>query len=408
MDELQSYLFREGNCAYAYQFMGAHPVRGGYAFTVWAPNATAVSVVGDFNGWDHTKNPMENDNGIWSTRIAGIKQYATYKYAICGPNGWTLKADPYAFHAETRPKTASKTFDITKYRWKDKKWMAARASFNPYQSPVSIYELHLGSWKLDEQGRLYTYERMADEMVPYVKQMGYTHVELLPVMEHPFDGSWGYQVTGYFAATSRYGDPAGLMKLIDAFHNAGIGVILDWVPAHFPKDAHGLYHFDGSPCYESSDPLRAENEQWGTCMFDFGRNEVRSFLKSSAVFWLDVFHADGLRVDAVSYMLYHDYGRQEGKWRPNQYGGRENLEAISLIREINEIAYRDFPGILMCAEEATAYPLVTAPTCDGGLGFWLQVEHGLDARRVGLHGDGPGLSQVPPQQDDLLALLRLF
>ena len=376
MDELQSYLFREGNCAYAYQFMGAHPVRGGYAFTVWAPNATAVSVVGDFNGWDHTKNPMENDNGIWSTRIAGIKQYATYKYAICGPNGWTLKADPYAFHAETRPKTASKTFDITKYRWKDKKWMTARASFNPYQSPVSIYELHLGSWKLDEQGRLYTYERMADEMVPYVKQMGYTHVELLPVMEHPFDGSWGYQVTGYFAATSRYGDPAGLMKLIDAFHNAGIGVILDWVPAHFPKDAHGLYHFDGSPCYESSDPLRAENEQWGTCMFDFGRNEVRSFLKSSAVFWLDVFHADGLRVDAVSYMLYHDYGRQEGKWRPNQYGGRENLEAISLIREINEIAYRDFPGILMCAEEATAYPLVTAPTCDGGLGFGFKWNMG--------------------------------
>lgn len=376
MDELQSYLFREGNCAYAYQFMGAHPVRGGYAFAVWAPNARQVSVVGDFNAWDHTKNPMKNDGGIWTAVVPGVKQFAAYKYAILGPVGWEMKADPYAFHAETRPKTASKTFDLTKYRWKDKRWMAARASYNPYASPISIYEMHLGSWKLDEEGRLYTYERMADEIVPYVKDMGYTHVELLPVMEHPFDGSWGYQVTGYFAATSRFGDPAGLMRLIDAFHQAGVGVILDWVPAHFPKDAHGLSRFDGAPLYENADPRRGENEQWGTCMFDFGRNEVRSFLKSSAVFWLDVFHADGLRVDAVSYMLYHDYGRPEGKWLPNQYGGRENLEAISLLREINEIAYRDFPGIMMCAEEATSYPLVTAPTYQGGLGFGFKWNMG--------------------------------
>jgi 1,4-alpha-glucan branching enzyme len=377
MDELQSYLFREGNCAYAYQFMGAHPVKGGYAFAVWAPEAKQVSVVGDFNGWDHTRNPMQNQGGVWTASVPGVKQYASYKYAILGPSGgWAMKADPYAFHAETRPKTASKTFDVTKYRWKDKKWMAARAGYHPYSSPISIYEMHLGSWKLDEEGRLYTYERMADEIVPYIKDMGYTHVELLPVMEHPFDGSWGYQVTGYFAATSRFGDPAGLMKLIDAFHQAGIGVILDWVPAHFPKDAHGLYRFDGAPLYENADPRRGENEQWGTCMFDFGRNEVRSFLKSSAVFWLDVFHADGLRVDAVSYMLYHDYGRAEGKWLPNQYGGRENLEAISLLREINEIAYRDFPGILMCAEEATSYPLVTAPTAQGGLGFGFKWNMG--------------------------------
>ena len=376
MDEMQSYLFREGNCAYAHQFMGAHPCKGGYDFAVWAPDARAVSVVGDFNDWDHLKNPMENHDGIWTARIPGVKQYATYKYAICGPTGWQMKADPYAFHAETRPKTASKTFNLKKYRWKDKKWMTARASYNPYQSPVSIYEMHLGSWKLDEEGRLYTYERMADEMPAYVKEMGYTHVELLPVMEHPLDLSWGYQVTGYFAATSRFGDPTGLMKLIDAFHQAGIGVILDWVPAHFPKDAHGLYRFDGAPLYESSNPLRSENEQWGTCMFDFGRNEVRSFLKSSAVFWLDVFHADGLRVDAVSYMLYHDYGRPEGKWQPNQFGGRENLEAISLLREINEIVYRDFPGIMMCAEEATAYPMVTAPITNGGLGFGFKWNMG--------------------------------
>lgn len=377
MDEMQSYLFHQGNCAYAYQFMGAHPIRGGYSFAVWAPNARAVSVVGDFNDWDHNRNPMVNHDGVWETQISGVKQFASYKYAICGPQGnWFMKADPYAFHAETRPNTASKTYDITAYRWKDKKWMAQRAQFDPYHNPVTIYEVHLGSWKLDEQGRLYTYDRMADELVPYVKQMGYTHVELLPVMEHPFDGSWGYQITGYFAANSRFGDPAGLMRLIDAFHRAGIGVILDWVPAHYPKDAHGLYHFDGDHLYESGDWRRAENESWGTAMFDFGRNEVRSFLKSSAVFWLEMFHADGLRVDAVSYMLYHDYGKEEGKWAPNQFGGRENLEAISLLREVNEIVYRDFPGIMICAEEATAFPMVTAPTCDGGLGFGFKWNMG--------------------------------
>lgn len=377
MDEMQSYLFHQGNCAYAYQFMGAHPIRGGYSFAVWAPNARAVSVVGDFNDWDHNRNPMVNHDGVWETQISGVKQFASYKYAICGPQGnWFMKADPYAFHAETRPNTASKTYDITAYRWKDKKWMAQRAQFDPYHNPVTIYEVHLGSWKLDEQGRLYTYDRMADELVPYVKEMGYTHVELLPVMEHPFDGSWGYQITGYFAANSRFGDPAGLMRLIDAFHRAGIGVILDWVPAHYPKDAHGLYHFDGDHLYESGDWRRAENESWGTAMFDFGRNEVRSFLKSSAVFWLEMFHADGLRVDAVSYMLYHDYGKEEGKWAPNQFGGRENLEAISLLREVNEIVYRDFPGIMICAEEATAFPMVTAPTCDGGLGFGFKWNMG--------------------------------
>lgn len=377
MDEMQSYLFHQGNCAYAYQFMGAHPIRGGYSFAVWAPNARAVSVVGDFNDWDHNRNPMVNHDGVWETQISGVKQFASYKYAICGPQGnWFMKADPYAFHAETRPNTASKTYDITAYRWKDKKWMAQRAQFDPYHNPVTIYEVHLGSWKLDEQGRLYTYDRMADELVPYVKQMGYTHVELMPVMEHPFDGSWGYQITGYFAANSRFGDPAGLMRLIDAFHRAGIGVILDWVPAHYPKDAHGLYHFDGDHLYESGDWRRAENESWGTAMFDFGRNEVRSFLKSSAVFWLEQFHADGLRVDAVSYMLYHDYGKEEGKWAPNQFGGRENLEAISLLREVNEIVYRDFPGIMICAEEATAFPMVTAPTCDGGLGFGFKWNMG--------------------------------
>ena len=377
MDEMQSYLFRQGNCAYAYEFMGAHPTKGGYSFAVWAPNARAVSVVGDFNDWDHTRNPMVNHNGVWELEIPGVKQFASYKYAICGPHGnWFMKADPYAFHAETRPNTASKTYDINTYRWNDGEWMAQRPKFDPYHSPVTIYEVHLGSWKLDEQGRLYTYDRMADELVPYVKEMGYTHVELLPVMEHPFDGSWGYQVTGYFAANSRFGDPSGLMRLIDAFHQAGIGVILDWVPAHYPKDAHGLYHFDGDHLYESGDWRRAENESWGTAMFDFGRNEVRSFLKSSAVFWLKQFHADGLRVDAVSYMLYHDYGKEEGKWAPNQFGGRENLEAISLLREINEIAYRDFPGIMISAEEATAFPLVTAPTCDGGLGFGFKWNMG--------------------------------
>ena len=377
MDEMQSYLFRQGNCAYAYQFMGAHPYRYGYDFTVWAPNARAVSVVGDFNNWDIAANPMKNDDGIWSVRVKGVKQFDAYKYAVQGQDGnWVMKADPYAFHAETRPNTASKTFDIRKYKWKDKKWMTARKSFDAYKSPVSIYEVHLGSWKTDEEGRYYTYDRMADELVPYVKEMGFTHVELLPVMEHPFDGSWGYQVTGYFAANSRFGDPYGLMRLIDAFHAAGIGVILDWVPAHYPKDAHGLYHFDGGPTYESADWRRAENESWGTAMFDFGRNEVRSFLKSSAVFWLEMFHADGLRVDAVSYMLYHDYCKEPGKWVPNKDGGRENYEAISLFHEINTIAYRDFPGIMISAEEATAYPLVTAPIHDGGLGFGFKWNMG--------------------------------
>ncbi len=366
------YLFHEGNDCRAYEFMGAHfETRGGESgviFRVWAPDAKNVSVIGEFNEWAHGVCPMERVSvGVWERFVPGLSEYDSYKYAVEGRDGATReKSDPYAFHAEVRPKTASKVYELGGYKWGDADWAAARGA--PYDRPLNIYELHLGSWRRGEDGQLLSYTELARQLVPYVKEMGYTHIELMPVMEHPFDGSWGYQVTGYFAATSRYGTPKDLMQLIDLCHQSGVGVILDWVPAHFPKDGHGLIDFDGGCCYEYSDPARREHPDWGTRIFDYGRNETRSFLMSSAMFWLDVFHADGLRVDAVASMLYLDYGKRGGGPR-NVYGGRENLEALSFLRKTNEQIFAAFPHALMIAEESTAWPMVTKPAYMGGLGF---------------------------------------
>ena len=365
------YLFHQGHNNRAYEFFGAHITETGVVFRVWAPKARAVSVVGEFNGWNNGADPMTPiSDGVWEKEIPGIKQYDTYKYAVTGADGvLRLKADPFAFHSETRPANASKVFDLNGYEWNDGDYLAARDAGSVYRAPVNIYELHAGSWRRHPDGAPYSWRDLADALVQYLTEMRYTHVELLPVMEHPFDGSWGYQVTGYFAVTSRFGTPHDFMYFVDTLHAAGIGVILDWVPAHFPKDAHGLYEFDGTRQYEYADELKCEHKDWGTRVFDYGKNEVVSFLVSGAHFWFDRFHVDGLRVDAVASMLYLDYGRKNGEWRPNIYGGRENLEAVAFLRYLNETVFRDYPGALMIAEESTAWPLVTKPISDGGLGF---------------------------------------
>ena len=374
--------FIGGTDSEAYRFLGAHRAqRGGeegYLFRLWAPNAARVCVVGDFCGWDASAFPMErSEHGLWEKFIPGLKQFDTYKYAVTSTQGKTvLKADPYAFHAETRPGTASKLYDLPPYRWGDGAWRASRASAPVDRSPLNIYEVHLGSWRRRENGDFYDYRSLAHDLADYVAGLGYNCVELMPVTEYPLDDSWGYQCTGYFAATSRYGTPEDLMYLIDHLHQKGICVILDWVPSHFCKDEHGLIDFDGTPCYEYADPLKREHAGWGTRVFDYGRGEVRSFLLSSAAFWLREFHVDGLRVDAVASMLYLDYGREDGNWTRNRNGGRENLEAIDFLRALNKTAYSINPNVLMVAEESTAWPLVTRPPQDGGLGFTLKWNMG--------------------------------
>lgn len=381
LGEMDTYLISEGRHERLWEVLGARVtsytgemgnVRG-VAFAVWAPNARAVRVVGDFNYWDGSGHAMRSlgASGVWELFIPGVGVGARYKFEIQGSHGsWFQKADPMARATEIPPATASVVTDLH-HTWGDDTWMTERASRIPHTSPMSIYEVHAGSWKQD-----LGYRGLADELIPYVKKMGFTHVEFMPLAEHPFGGSWGYQVTSYYAPSSRYGTPDDFRYLVDRLHQEGIGVILDWVPAHFPKDSWALARFDGTPLYEDPDPLRGEHPDWGTYVFNFGRREVRNFLVANALYWLDEFHIDGLRVDAVASMLYLDYSRQDGQWRPNQYGGRENLEAISFLQEANATAYRTHPGIIMIAEESTAWPGVTAPTSDGGLGFGMKWNMG--------------------------------
>ena len=376
------YLFRKGEHFRLYRKLGAHLVDGGAHFAVWAPNASYVSVIGSFNDWDPGANPLrprEDGSGIWEGFVEGVRKGDLYKYRILSRYGGYAadKADPFAFFNEVPPATASVVWDLD-YDWKDGEWMRSRKERNSLSSPMSIYEVHLGSWRRvpEEGNRFLTYSELAKLLPEYVEEMGFTHVEFLPVMEHPFYRSWGYQITGYFAPTSRYGTPQQFMELVDALHGRGIGVILDWVPSHFPSDGHGLVFFDGTHLYEHADPRKGIHPEWGSCIFNYGRHEVRAFLISSALFWLDKYHADGLRIDAVASMLYLDYGRREGEWIPNEYGGKENLEAIHFLRRLNEVVYGEYPDVQMIAEESTAWPLVTRPTYLGGLGFGLKWKMG--------------------------------
>ena len=372
--EKRSELFYSGRDCRAFDYMGAHPFvqdgEQGYLFRVYAPEAEKVSVMGEFNDWNRDADYMTRDEqGIWEKFIPNIPEYAAYKYSVWAKSGDVFdKSDPYGFHFETRPGNATKAYDLDGYEWGDASWLDWRKKHLPYSNPVNIYECHLGSWKMHEDGNFYSYRQLADELVPYVKEMGYTHIEFMPLTEYPFDGSWGYQVIGYFAATSRYGTPKDLMYLIDKAHQAGLGIIMDWVPAHFPKDGCGLVEFDGSHLYEYADPLKMEHKEWGTRVFDYGKVSTRNLLFSSAMFWIEKFHMDGLRVDAVASMLYLDYNRQ-GEWRPNVHGGRENLEAVDFLRLLNEYILTDHPDVMMIAEESTAWPMVTKPGYDGGLGF---------------------------------------
>ena len=378
--------YTSGEAIRAWEFMGSHAQerdgKQGYVFRVWAPHAEEVSVVGDFNHWEEGTHPLSPlGGGIWEGFIPGLERYDVYKYAVRARDGRTLmKADPYAFHAETRPGNASKLYELGGYQWNDQSWMDYRKKNPVYHRPLNIYEVHLGSWRRTGEGEFLSYRGVAEYLVPYVKEMGFTHVEFMPLTEHPLDDSWGYQCTGYFAATSRFGTPDDLMYLIDQLHQAGVGVILDWVPAHFPKDAFGLYEFDGEPCYEYQDMRKGEHADWGTRVFDYGRSEVRSFLFSSALFWLEQYHIDGLRVDAVASMLYLDYGRQDGQWTPNLFGGHENLEAVDFLQALNTHIFQDHPDVLMIAEESTAWPRVSHPVgeggLEGGLGFNLKWNMG--------------------------------
>jgi len=382
--DFERYLFGEGTLMKMYEKLGAHLTemngRQGVLFAVWAPNALRVSVVGDFNQWDGRRHPMRlhHGSGIWELFIPGLAEGDVYKYEIKTyyHNYTVTKSDPLGFYHELRPQNASVVWNIDKHSWQDQEWMTNRASFNSIHNPMNVYEVHLGSWRRSPDNEWLSYDDLAKTLIPYVKEMGYTHIELLPVAEHPYDGSWGYQVTGYFAPTSRHGTPEQFMAFVDACHQAGIGVILDWVPAHFPKDEHGLGFFDGTHLYEHADPRQGEHPDWGTYIFNYGRNEVRQFLISNALFWLEKYHIDGLRVDAVASMLYLDFSREPGQWVPNPYGGRENIEAINFIRTCNDRIHAAFPDVLTIAEESTAWGGVTRPTSENGLGFDLKWNMG--------------------------------
>ena len=371
-DEQTKYLFHQGTNYRSYNYLGSHFAKKGkdrgVIFRVWAPNAESVSVVGDFNGWDKTANVMKKDGGIFELFVKGLKQYDNYKYCVKSQKSEVLKADPYAFHAETTPETASKIYDLDGYKWRDGEYMENLGG-QAHHKPMNIYEVNLLSFMRKENGDYYSYRELEKVLVPYVKRHGYNYVEMMPVTEYPFDGSWGYQVTGYFAVTSRLGTPKDFMSLVDAFHRENIGVILDWVPAHFPKDEFGLYEFDGAPLYENHGWDRIEHKSWGTRRFDYGRTEVQSFLISSAFIFFDKYHIDGIRVDAVASMLYLDYDKKPGEWLPNQYGDNKNIEAIEFIKKLNKSVHEAYPYAIMIAEESTAYPYVTKPVDEGGLGF---------------------------------------
>jgi 1,4-alpha-glucan branching enzyme len=385
LGEQDMHFFREGTHQRLYEVLGAHlATRQGVAgvqFAVWAPNAKRVSVIGDFNTWDGRVHPMRCriEGGIWELFIPGLSLNEHYKFELVDAHHQLrVKTDPFAFFAQNGHQTASLTWDYKRYTWGDQQWMRQRSTQNLYQSPMSIYEVHLGSWKRvpGDHGRPLSYLELADSLIPYVKGLGFTHIELMPVSEYPFDGSWGYQVTGYFAPTSRYGNPDDFREFVDRCHQEGIGVIVDWVPGHFPKDEHGLARFDGTALFEHGDPRQGEHQDWGTLIFNYGRNEVKNFLISNALFWLEHYHIDGLRVDAVASMLYLDYSREPGEWVPNYHGGRENLEAIAFMKQLNHLCYEQHPGIMMIAEESTAWPGVSRPTSMGGLGFGFKWNMG--------------------------------
>ena len=373
MNKIENLLsaFVSGTLVNAYELLGCHKNKGCFVFRVWAPNAESVSLVGDFNNWDTSANYMINIGyGVWEGIIENAKIYDNYKYAVTDKNGNTvLKADPYAFHSATRPDSASKVYDISGYKWTDSEFIKKNKNKDAISNPMNIYEVHLGSWKVHADGNPYSYRDLAKELPEYAQKMGYTHIEIMPVSEYPFDPSWGYQVTGYYSPTSRYGTPEDFAYFVDCCHKKNIGVILDWVGAHFPRDEQGLMNFDGTPCYEYADPLKSDHPDWGTRIFDYGKNEVKSFLISNVIFWQNIYHIDGFRLDAVASMLYLDYGKEDGQWRANAFGGNYNLEAIDFLKQLNSESFKNKPEVLMIAEESTAFPMITKPPFDGGLGF---------------------------------------
>ena len=417
LTDFDQYLIGEGSHERTYQKMGAHLVdfegQKGVHFAVWAPNAREVFLIGDFNGWQGESHRLNSsDSGIWTLFVPGLEEHAVYKYRVVTQKGEVFeKADPYGFAMEQRPRTGSVVAELDRYQWSDEEWVNKRTEKQGLDRPISIYEVHAGSWKKvpDEKwgSRYLTYRELADELIPYVVGMGYTHIELLPIAEFPFDASWGYQVMGFYAPTSRFGTPEDLMYFIDTCHQNELAVILDWVPAHFPKDAAGLNFFDGTHLYAHTDPRQGEHQDWGTMIFNYGRNEVRSFLISNALFWIDKYHFDGLRVDAVASMLYLDYSREEGQWLPNEHGGRENLEAIRFLRKMNEVVHGVFPGVLTMAEESTSWPMVSRPTYTGGLGFSLKWNMGWMHDTLGYMGKDP-IHRKYHQNDMTFGLLYAF